>query len=174
MRPIYMETSRSPQDCADILQRALTAACEEGDCQLRQVGDALSVEFLWASRLALGVDLAGEDETTFVRIRYGLQGPVRWMLLAALPVTFGLFVTAGFILTEPVISGLSNVLLFGGMGLLLALLEGCIFWTILALPAFRLVRELGRALGAEEVSADRFDPAVAAFAPLDANISSEA
>jgi hypothetical protein len=168
-----METSRSPQACADILQRALTAACDDGDCRLRQVDNALSVEFLWTSRLALGVDLAGQDETTFVRIRYALQGSARWMLLAALPVTFGLFLAAGFMLSEQVVMGISNVLLFGGMGLLLALLEGCIFWTILALPAFRLVRELGRALGAEEVSAERFDQAVAAFATLDANVSSE-
>lgn len=171
MKPIYMETSRTPQQCAEILQQALSAAeaQDQGDCRLRQVGEARSIQFNWQGRLSLGVDLAPHGERTFVRIRYALLGVARWAMLACLPITFGAFLLAGWLLEGPLIPGMSNLLVFGGIGLVLAFMEAAVFWSILALPALKLMKELGKALGAEEVAPAGCPQATEAFAELDRN-----
>jgi hypothetical protein len=174
MKPIYMETSRSPRECADILRAAMSATDEKAaasDCRLREAGGVVSIDLRWQGRLTLGVDLAPVGQRTFVRIRYGTESVVRLAILICWPLTVGAFIVAGLLLPQPLIAGVGNVVLFGAVGLVLAFLETALLWMMLALPALKLMRELGKALGAEEVASPRQAEACAAFQTLQENPS---
>jgi hypothetical protein len=167
-----MATPWPKEQCAHILERAIDGVSEQMNnsrYRLRDIEHFATLDFEWKGRMSLGLDLAPAGEGSLIRLRYQVGRTAKVIALACWPITLLACLVAGAMLPEPIIPGVSNILVLGLAGLIGGAFEAGVLWFVLSLPAVKLVREFGKALKAEELTGTEQAQAETVFEPLDQN-----
>ncbi|MBS3821910.1 MAG: hypothetical protein GVY16_02475 [Planctomycetes bacterium] len=170
MKPVYMATPWSQEQCVNILRRALEGVGEKmpkSKYRLREVNDLTAIDFEWPGRMSLGLDLATAGKGSLLRMRYAIGRTAKLVALACWPVTVVACLVAGALLPEPLVDGMSNILLLGLAGIVAGAFETGVLMLVLSLPAMKLVRGFGKALQAKELTGENEAHVAEVFRPLD-------
>jgi hypothetical protein len=170
MKPVYMATPWSQEQCANVLRRALEGVGEKmpkSKYRLREVNDIVAIDFEWPGRMSLGLDLAPAGEGSLLRMRYAIGRTAKLVALACWPLTLVACIVAGALLPEPLVDGMSNILLLAMVGIVAGAFETGVLLLVLSLPAMKLVREFGKALQAKELTGEDQAKVAELFRPLE-------
>jgi len=155
MRHVYMESALRPEDCArQILESGALKPLLGGHPPYTRTteGGMTVLNVRWHGGDRLTAKLKLEQGRTMLGVHYH-AGPLLWIMIVGLTVVNpAVFALVGSVIPEPILQGISNWALFGGVGLAMAACELPMFWCFLSMGEKRLFRKIAAAAQAEQVS----------------------